>query len=107
MTDDDDFDPNDDVPEWINIVIPITMVVLFVIVIWYLYKTDKEISVDTLNKWVGKLPLLNKWLLSSVVKAENERTENSNTSTERLVDTEETKLSSSKPTKPYDSIAKV
>ena len=52
------YDPNANVPAWVNIVIPIATVVIFLAVIVVLWRTDKEVSPRTLNRIVRAPPLL-------------------------------------------------
>ena len=51
--DDTDFDPNKDVPVWINIVVPIICGVIFVVVLVTLYRTKKEVPVEKLERLVN------------------------------------------------------
>ena len=51
--DDTDFDPNKDVPAWINIVVPIICGVIFVVVLVTLYRTKKEVPVEKLERLVN------------------------------------------------------
>ena len=51
--DDTEFDPNKDVPVWINIVVPIICGVIFVVVLVTLYRTKKEVPVEKLERLVN------------------------------------------------------
>ena len=51
--DDTEFDPNKDVPVWINIVVPIICGVTFVVVLVTLYRTKKEVPVEKLERLVN------------------------------------------------------
>lgn len=51
-------DPNAGVPPWVNIVVPILAGLIFILVLIWLFFTDKEIPVETLEDWVERLPLI-------------------------------------------------
>lgn len=55
-SDDGSFDPNTNVPQWVTITISIATVLLFVIVLVFLYFTNYELSVETLERLAKKLP---------------------------------------------------
>ena len=52
MADDDEYDPNAGVPPWVNIVIPIISMVIFVVAMVAVYFTPYEIDVKRLDLWV-------------------------------------------------------
>ena len=53
MADDEEFDPNANVPLWVNIVIPIISVVIFVGALVVVYFLPYEIDVERLELWVS------------------------------------------------------
>lgn len=72
-------DPNADVPLWVNIVVPVILGAVFFAVLVVLFYTDKEIPIETLEYWVQRIPLVNRFF--SEVDEENTATskEKSNT----------------------------
>lgn len=54
MSEEGDFDPDADVPLWVNVVVPIIMGLMFLLTIVILYHTDKEIPIEKLEEWVRK-----------------------------------------------------
>ncbi|KAH3753575.1 hypothetical protein DPMN_188215 [Dreissena polymorpha] len=57
---DEDGKADDETLDWVNIFVPIAIGVLFVLVIVWLYKTKKEVPVETQEKIVAKIPVLNR-----------------------------------------------
>jgi hypothetical protein len=53
MSDDDEFDPNKDVPIWVNIVVPIVSGLIFIGVLIILFHTKKEVPLETIKDWVS------------------------------------------------------
>ena len=52
MADDEDYDPNAGVAPWINIVIPIISMVIFIVAMVAVYFMPYEIAVERLDLWV-------------------------------------------------------
>ena len=53
MADDEEYDPDANVPLWVNIVIPIISVVIFVGALIFVYFLPYEIDVERLELWVS------------------------------------------------------
>ncbi|XP_060594124.1 uncharacterized protein LOC132748499 [Ruditapes philippinarum] len=60
MSDDDEFDPNKDVPIWVNIVVPIVSALIFIGVLIILFHTKKEVPLETIEDWIDRIPLVNR-----------------------------------------------
>ena len=53
IADEGKFNPNANVPVWVNIVVPLAGAVLFSLVLYMLHTTDKEIPVEQLEAFVS------------------------------------------------------
>merc|ERR1712179_579196 len=52
--------------------VPVVSSLLFFVVLWILYKTEHEISVEKIESFVDKIPLLNKLLTTEWIAEEDD-----------------------------------
>ncbi|XP_053386412.1 uncharacterized protein LOC123538787 [Mercenaria mercenaria] len=92
MSEEEDYDPNAGVPLWVNILVPILSGLLFVAVLVILFHTKKEVPLETIEDWVEKIPILNRYLSPDWQNSEDETTAKTK-STARIKTTDKTRVS--------------